>query len=124
MAGEKILTEQRATEILFGSVTLLLLMVVVGVPAWTGWVVVQLVGGLLSVFFMAPLFNAIVNRRMPREMILMVVVGGAALLIYKMLAGATWGEMGIMMLASFTVVSLFSAFLEILYHYGSEKIPP
>lgn len=125
MAKEDIeINDDVATKILFGSITLLLLMIAIGIPAWTKWVSEELVGGLLSVFFIAPLFGAILTRSFPKEMVMLIVIGGSSLLVYKWFTGVTWMGLAIIMLTSFTAVSLFSVTLDLMYKFGAKKIPP
>jgi len=123
MAEEEKINQEIAKKILFGSIALLILMTIIGIPIWTNWVITEIVGGLMSVFFVAPLFGFVYTRKFPAEMVLLTMFGSIFVILYKFITEMSWYDLSILMLKSFVAVSLFSVFLDLFYKFSIRKIP-
>ena len=124
MAEKENINQDTAKKILFGSIALLILMIVIGIPSWTNWTVTEIVGGLMSVFFVAPLFGFVYTRKFPAEMVILTMFGSVFVILYKFITGMSWYDLAILMLKSFVAVSLFSVFLDLFYKFSIRRIPP
>ncbi len=95
-----------------------------GVELWFGWIHTEIIGGLLSVFFVAPIVASVINLRLPREMLVLSLIGGAIVVIYKYVTDTTWIGLLSIILSSVVMVSLFSLAFNGIYRLATRRLPP
>lgn len=111
-------------QILMGSIVALLLLFFMGVGYFSGWALSTIIGQLASVFFITPILMGILKRRMPKELIVVFVIGSIFLFLYKIFFDVTWKDLFIIMGQTFIVWTTISILIRFFYVKAGEKIPP
>lgn len=111
-------------QILMGSIVALLLLFFMGVGYFSGWALSVIIGQLASVFFITPILMGILKRRMPKELIVVFVLGSIFLFLYKIIFDVTWKGLFIIMGQTFIVWTTISILINFFYVKAGERIPP
>lgn len=111
-------------EIFIGLLIMVFLLVFMGPPEFYTWAVYTFIGYAASVFFIMPMALGIIERRFPKEYIVLTVIGGAILFVYAVVLGKAWNEIFVDILQTAVVITVLSAFFSVLKKTLERKIPP
>ena len=94
--------------LLTGTITLLILLVLMGVDEFYSWLTLTLVGYLASALFVVPIAYAIIERKITKNTLCIIEVGFLILIFYMFLSGKSPYDIMINLLQTIVVITLLS----------------
>ena len=116
--------DETAIKLLIGAVSLVSLLIIMGVLSFYSWVITSLLSYVFSIFFVVPIALGIIQRRFPKEYIVLLVFGIGSLIIYAYFFDMTPQDIVADIVQTVVIITIFSALFTGIKTYVEKKIPP
>lgn len=116
--------DETASKILVGALSLVLLLLVMGVIDFYSWIITTLLSYVFSIFFVVPIALMIIQGRVPKEYIVLIIFGISSLIIYAFFFNMTPRDIMVDVIQTVIIITMFSALFTGIKNYVEKKIPP
>lgn len=117
------LDDNLLSEILIGLFVAVFLAFLMG-GEFYDWALYELISYSASVFFIMPIALGIIQRKFPKEYLVLTLIGGIVLIVYAFVLNLTATDIAINILKTVLIITIFSAFFSILKRTLEKSIPP
>lgn len=118
------LDNETCIALLIGSVSLVILLLLMGFLPFYSWVISTLVAYGASVFFVVPIASGIIKRRFPKEYFVVSIFGLGALVVYAYFFSLTPVELVEEVVQTVIIVTIISTLFYNTRGYLEKRIPP
>lgn len=116
--------DETTIKLLIGAVSLVLLLLVMGIPNFYSWAITSLLSYVFSIFFVVPIALGIIQRQFPKEYIVLMVFGIGSLIIYAFFFDMAPRDIVADIIQTVIIITIFSALFSGIKTYIEKKVPP
>ena len=113
-----------AEKILIGAIAMVLLLFLMAPALFYGWILSGFLSKAVAFFFIIPLAYAIINLKAPKEIIVVIGVGGLLFVFYAYLFFLTFQEGVELILQSVVDIIFITVLIQLSRRWMEKKLPP